>query len=308
MTSVVIIDNQLRVKALRTKLPWASKKLDVPLDNVVEARLYDEKRDVGRRGIFAPALSFREVIEAGTKMEQVFWQVGDPARAIVIELREHPYARIIVEVEDPQATLQMIAGALSNKHHHHPSAQHEVSPKPAVWFVRHLTVLTTSYFCLSAFFLFTIRMPEHAADPLLYWDFSYFSLPAALIIFGITYKYRVMLYAKYAKKRTPSQVWWNAVFLCLFGVFFFWPYLTAANALGAKQIPITFYGTINGKEVSHGRHWTYIVDIYDANLRREMSFSVSQSFYNNSHIGQFYQERMFIGRFGIPYRWVWQEP
>ncbi|MGW6919051.1 hypothetical protein ACWGB8_35325 [Kitasatospora sp. NPDC054939] len=43
--------------------------------------------------------------------EQVFWDVKDPAKAVVIELADERYSRLVVEVSDPRAAVGLIEAA-----------------------------------------------------------------------------------------------------------------------------------------------------------------------------------------------------
>ena len=55
------------------------------------------------------------VITAGSFRQEgdtVFWDVHDPEKAIIIELADERYARLVVEVEDPSATVALITRAL----------------------------------------------------------------------------------------------------------------------------------------------------------------------------------------------------
>jgi len=45
--------------------------------------------------------------------ELVFWDVHDPANAIILSLDHERYKKLIVEVADPPAAVAMIASALS---------------------------------------------------------------------------------------------------------------------------------------------------------------------------------------------------
>jgi hypothetical protein len=40
----------------------------------------------------------------------VFWDVHDPQKTVVIQLRDERYARLVIEVEDPRATAAAIQG------------------------------------------------------------------------------------------------------------------------------------------------------------------------------------------------------
>jgi hypothetical protein len=54
------------------------------------------------------------VISAGrfySHRQLVFWDVHDPRRAIAIELRDERYARLVLEVEDPEAEIARVQQA-----------------------------------------------------------------------------------------------------------------------------------------------------------------------------------------------------
>ena len=44
--------------------------------------------------------------------ERVFWDVHDPEKTVVIRLKDERYARLVIEVEDPPATVAAIQEAL----------------------------------------------------------------------------------------------------------------------------------------------------------------------------------------------------
>ena len=59
----------------------------------------------------APGTNIPGVITAGTfyqEGEKVFWDVHDPHKTVVIQLRDEKYSRLVVEVEDPSTTAQAI--------------------------------------------------------------------------------------------------------------------------------------------------------------------------------------------------------
>jgi DNA-binding transcriptional regulator LsrR (DeoR family) len=62
-----------------------------------------------------PGTEVPGVITAGTFYEhgeRVFWDVHHPERAIALSLRDERYAKLVVEVEDPEATIAAIEAAL----------------------------------------------------------------------------------------------------------------------------------------------------------------------------------------------------
>ncbi|MEV6970886.1 hypothetical protein AB0M47_37875 [Hamadaea sp. NPDC051192] len=90
---------------------WALKsRLEIPLANVrgatADPGVVRESRGIRTAGTYMPG-----VITAGTFRvdgERIFWDVRDPAKAVVIELRDERYARLIVQVDDPRATVELI--------------------------------------------------------------------------------------------------------------------------------------------------------------------------------------------------------
>ncbi|HEY6797681.1 MAG TPA: hypothetical protein VI248_23650 [Kineosporiaceae bacterium] len=47
-----------------------------------------------------------------TAGERVLWRVHDPARAVIVDLTRHRYARLIIEVPDPDVTAAAIQHAV----------------------------------------------------------------------------------------------------------------------------------------------------------------------------------------------------
>lgn len=94
---------------------WALKsRLGIPLSNVRGAT-----NDPGivkePKGLRAPGAHLPGVIVAGTfhiDGERVFWDVHDPAQAVVIELADERYARLVIQVSDPRATVELVERAI----------------------------------------------------------------------------------------------------------------------------------------------------------------------------------------------------
>lgn len=58
------------------------------------------------------------MIIAGTfhqEGEKVFWDVKDRSKAVVIELSDEQYARLVLQVDDPRATVALIEGTLAGR-------------------------------------------------------------------------------------------------------------------------------------------------------------------------------------------------
>ncbi|MEU8660709.1 hypothetical protein [Actinoplanes philippinensis] len=95
---------------------WSLKSsLTIPLANVRGATA-DPGMVKEPKGLRAPGTHLPGVITAGTfhqDGERVFWDVRDGARAVVIELADQRYARLVIEVADPAATVDLIEGAIT---------------------------------------------------------------------------------------------------------------------------------------------------------------------------------------------------
>jgi hypothetical protein len=111
MTRVEIHQGRLRVEVLGWDKLWAFKsRLDFPLEHVFGMRRWEKGTDrMTWRWIRAPGTQFPGVITAGTyhgNGERVFYDVHDFENAIVIELKDEWFSRLIVEVPEPDELLR----------------------------------------------------------------------------------------------------------------------------------------------------------------------------------------------------------
>jgi hypothetical protein len=95
---------------------WSLKsKLTIPLAHVRGATV--DPGILGEpKGIRAPGTHLPGVITAGTfhqDGEKVFWAVRDGQKAVVVELADEHYTRLVVEVDDPRAVVAMVEQATS---------------------------------------------------------------------------------------------------------------------------------------------------------------------------------------------------
>jgi hypothetical protein len=90
---------------------WALKsRLTIPLANVRGATA-DPGMAREPKGVRVGGAQVPGVITAGSFRqhgERVFWDVRDPARAVVIELKDERFSRLVIEVPDPAATVSLI--------------------------------------------------------------------------------------------------------------------------------------------------------------------------------------------------------
>jgi hypothetical protein len=95
---------------------WAFKsRLEIPLANVRGATA-DPGAARGPKGIRNAGAHFPGILTAGTfhiDGERVFWDVRDPAKAVVIQLNDERYTRLIIEVADPRTTVDLIEHAIT---------------------------------------------------------------------------------------------------------------------------------------------------------------------------------------------------
>ncbi|MEV6978592.1 hypothetical protein [Kitasatospora sp. NPDC093806] len=114
MARVSVNDNTLVVEIEGLDRLWAIRsRIEIPLGNVrgatVDPGIFREPK-----GIRVGGTHFPGVITAGTFRsggEWVFWDVKNPAGAVVIELADERYSRLVVEVEDPRATVDLVERA-----------------------------------------------------------------------------------------------------------------------------------------------------------------------------------------------------
>lgn len=111
MAEVTVDGDQLVVRITGLNKLWALKsRLRIPLDHVRGVTV-DPGIAKEHKGIRAPGTYLPRVITAGTYYrdgERVFWDVRDPARVVVIELRDERYARLVLQVDDPEEVVMLV--------------------------------------------------------------------------------------------------------------------------------------------------------------------------------------------------------
>jgi hypothetical protein len=115
MAQVSIDNGELIVEIEGLNKVWALKsRIAIPLNHVrgatIDPGIVREWKGVRTAGTYLPG-----VIVAGTfrtEGERVFWDVRDAQKAVVIQLDDAEYARLIVEVDDPHGVVDLIEQAL----------------------------------------------------------------------------------------------------------------------------------------------------------------------------------------------------
>jgi hypothetical protein len=90
------------------------RRLTIPLTHVQGAKA-DPTIASGYKGWRGPGAHIPGVLVAGTfhhDGKRVFWDVPNKNKAVVIELEDDSYQRLVVEVDDPRATVQLIERAV----------------------------------------------------------------------------------------------------------------------------------------------------------------------------------------------------
>ncbi|MGH7686805.1 MAG: hypothetical protein ACREN2_08320 [Candidatus Dormibacteria bacterium] len=115
-TTVDITGDELVVEVRGADKIWALKsELRIPLQHVIGAESGEAEAAAWYHGIRAPGTSLPGVITAGTfyrHSEKVFWDVHHPEKAVAIQLHDENYQRLVVEVDNPAATIQAITSAV----------------------------------------------------------------------------------------------------------------------------------------------------------------------------------------------------
>ena len=117
-TTIRIEGDALIVVVLGLDKLWSMKsQLDIPLEHVRGASI-DPAIVHGTKGWRGPGSNLPGVITAGTFHQdgkRIFWDVHRGDNAVVIELQHDSFERLVVEVDDPYATVALIESALADR-------------------------------------------------------------------------------------------------------------------------------------------------------------------------------------------------
>ncbi len=118
MATISIDARELIVHVQGLDKLWALKsQLTIPLAHVRGATV-DPGIANEPKGLRGPGAHVPGVIVAGTfhqDGQRVFWDVHDSAKAVVIELDDDTYQRLVIEVPDPRATVEHIERAVAQR-------------------------------------------------------------------------------------------------------------------------------------------------------------------------------------------------
>ena len=119
MVEISFIEDRLHLEVKRLHKLWTFKsELDIPLRHIRDVRR--DPKAASLSGWWhgdkeAAAVQIPGVLTVGTFRlygERMFWDVHNPEKAIIIELHDDRFDGLIVEVNDPMATVEQIKANL----------------------------------------------------------------------------------------------------------------------------------------------------------------------------------------------------
>jgi len=115
MTDIAVEKDKLVLSVKGMDKVWALKgRLEFPLQHVENVRHDPEIVKKQKKGLRLLGTHVRGLITAGTfrhNGERYFWNVRHPENALVIDLNNEPYSKLIVEVENPAQSVAKILEA-----------------------------------------------------------------------------------------------------------------------------------------------------------------------------------------------------
>lgn len=111
MVTISIKDKEMVLAVKGMHKLWALKsEMIIPIEQVAEARL-NNNEVVKPEGWRAPGAYIPGLIVAGTYRahgDKVFWDVVNPNKSIIINLKNSEYTQLILEVENPETIVNEI--------------------------------------------------------------------------------------------------------------------------------------------------------------------------------------------------------
>ena len=118
MADLEIVDNKLIVHIRGVDKFFAlTSRLEVPLEHISSVEVNPVDAHQIWHGLRV-GTNLPGVITAGRFLQSggwAFWDVHDPDRAVGIRLHDEHYAKLIVGVDNPQLTAELIATALAKR-------------------------------------------------------------------------------------------------------------------------------------------------------------------------------------------------
>ena len=119
MVRVSIEKDRVRFEVAGWDKLWAFKSsLEIPLAHIRAVRVDPEPARGWWHGLRLPGTQIPGVLTAGTFYQAdgaVFYDVRDPERTIVLDLEHEHYRRLVIEVEDPDGTVDTLRAAIAGR-------------------------------------------------------------------------------------------------------------------------------------------------------------------------------------------------
>ena len=117
MVELSISNSALTVHVRGADKLWALKSsLEIPVHHITAIRADPSIARDWWHGLKMPGTNIPGIITAGTFYQdgkRIFWDVHNPDNTIVIELKDERYNKLIVEVSDPSAAVEMVRARLA---------------------------------------------------------------------------------------------------------------------------------------------------------------------------------------------------
>jgi len=111
MVEVIVKQDQVIFEILGVhKILALRSRFIIPRDHI-ESVTWDKTSLWQWKGWRIPGTFFPGVIRAGTyyhKGSRIFWDVADADKALLIQLRDESYDKLIIEVNDPEAVMEQL--------------------------------------------------------------------------------------------------------------------------------------------------------------------------------------------------------
>jgi hypothetical protein len=118
MASVSIQDNTLVVDIQGAdKLLALRSHIDIPMANIAGIRHDPEETRRWWAGLRAPGTALPGLIEIGTFYQdgrRIFFDVHDPAKTVIVDLRDDRFDELVLEVDDPDAVIAKVEKSLAD--------------------------------------------------------------------------------------------------------------------------------------------------------------------------------------------------
>jgi hypothetical protein len=116
MVSVSIEGDRVRFEIQGMDKLWAFKsQLEIPVEHIFTVRSDPSAVEGWFHGWRMPGTDIPGILTAGTFYTRdgaVFYDVHDTTNAIVLELTHEHYKRLVIEVDDPEGTVEMLQSAV----------------------------------------------------------------------------------------------------------------------------------------------------------------------------------------------------